>query len=85
MWPNDYFDNHMFSNGCSVYLADWDHSNFITSTGGCAPIVHCQFVAGFQPRFDLELLNECVYIEIAILDGFSLLTGNSYYLSNTGN
>jgi hypothetical protein len=72
MWLNDYFINHnLFPDGYTVYRDDEGCSNYTASPGGGALIALCQSVAGFKRRLDLELINECVWIEITILDGFS--------------
>jgi hypothetical protein len=40
-------------------------------------------LGGFKRRFDLGLIDECIWIGIPILDGLNLLTGNHYFLPDS--
>jgi hypothetical protein len=53
------------------------------SRGGDVLVAVHRSLPGCKHRYDLKLTNECVWIEIPILDGFNLLVGNHYFPLNT--
>jgi hypothetical protein len=73
----------MFVDVYSVYRDDMDCSSSTTPRNGGALIAANHFVTGSKDRFDLELKNERVWIEISILDNSSVRNGNHHFSPNT--
>jgi hypothetical protein len=69
LFPDNYF----------VFRAEYKstHSN-VTRGGGALTEAHRSF-SSCKRTYDLELANECVWIEIPVPDGFNLLVGNHYF------
>jgi hypothetical protein len=65
-----------------VYRAD--RVSAVKSRGGGALIAISDNVSGVVRRADLELVKECVWVEIATtMDGINLLIGNHYFAPDT--
>jgi hypothetical protein len=61
----------------AVYRSDRDcHTK---SRGGGALIAISEVVFGVKSRSDLELFQECFWVEITLTDGRNLLIGNHYF------
>ena len=83
MWLSDSFSSRsLFPDTYSDFQARRDLSDSDVSRGVGALVAVHHFVS-CKRRYDLELIAECVRIEIAAPDGFNLLTGNHYFSLNT--
>jgi hypothetical protein len=80
-WLNDCrFSHNIFPVSCSVFHADRDYLNSSTTCGGGgggALIAVSKLFHSVKWRLDLEIINECVWIEIPTRDN-NLLLGNHY-------
>jgi exonuclease III len=83
-WLDDSFCNrNLFPDDDFVFRTDRVHTDFsLTRGGGVLTAVH-QSLSGCKSRYDLELTSECVWIEIPLPGGFSLLVGNHYFSPNS--
>jgi hypothetical protein len=80
-----FYNKNLFPNACSVFHTDRDYKNFnLTHNSGVLIAVH-HSVSACICRYDLEQTNECVWIEIPVNDGFSLLVGNHSFSSASDN
>jgi hypothetical protein len=75
------FSHNIFPSYYKVFCADRVYKN--VTQGGGALIVISQPVSGIKRRFNSELINESVWIEIKIRDGSNLLIGNHYFPPDT--
>jgi hypothetical protein len=83
---NDSFYNHsLFPNSYSVFRADRDYTDLNLTRGGGILIAVHHSIFGCIRRHDLELTNECVWIEIPVNGGFNLLVGNHYFSRKSDN
>jgi hypothetical protein len=80
---NDSVCNHIFPNVYSVSRADRDYSKCTISCGDDILIAVHQSVPRFEHRFNLELKNNCIWMEISVLNYLTLLIGNPCSLPNT--
>jgi hypothetical protein len=72
LFPDNYF----------VFWADRDFADSkLTEGAGVLTAVHRSFSC-CKRKYDLELSYECVWLEIPIPDGFTLLIGNHYFPPN---
>jgi hypothetical protein len=60
------------------------YNDFSLTRDAGVPTAVNQSVSGCKRRYDLELTNESVWIEILVFDGLNLLVGNHYFPPNTG-
>jgi hypothetical protein len=58
--------------------ADRDYTNSSATRGGGALIAVSILLHGVKRRLNLEIINECVWIEIPTKDNYNLLLGNHY-------
>jgi hypothetical protein len=61
-----------------VFRADRDYITSGATHGGGALIAVSKLFHGFKWRLDIEIINECVWIEIPTKDNYNLLLGNHY-------
>jgi hypothetical protein len=60
-----------------VFRADRDYTKWSAARGGGKLIAACKLFRGVKRRLDLEIINECVWIEIPTKDNYNLLLGNN--------
>jgi hypothetical protein len=65
-----------------VLLADTDYLKSSATRGGGGLIAVSELFHGVKRRFDLDISNECVWIETHINDNYNLLLGNHYIASD---
>jgi hypothetical protein len=81
-WLNDFcFNQNLLPETYLVYSAD--RVSAAKSRGGCSLIAISNSVSGVVRRADLELVEECVWIEMSTTDGYNLLIGNHYFAPDT--
>jgi hypothetical protein len=77
-WLNDLFYN-LFPNTNSLLCADQDYMDLnLTCSGGVLIAVY-HYISDCLCRYDLELSNKYVWIEIPVNDCFNLLVRNHYF------
>jgi hypothetical protein len=81
-WLNDFcFNQNLFPETYLVYRAD--RVSAAKSRGRGSLIAISNSVSGVVRRADLELVEECVWVEIPTTDGYNLLIGNHYFAPHT--
>jgi hypothetical protein len=80
-WLNDVcYNQNLFPGPYLVYRAD--RVSVVKSCGGGTLIAISNNVSGVVHRADLELVEECMWVEIPTVDGINLLIGNHYFASD---
>jgi hypothetical protein len=73
------FNHNLFSNACSSFRADRHYTDFNLTRGDGVLIAVHHSISGCIWKYDLEVTNECVWIEIPVNDGFSSHVVNQYF------
>jgi hypothetical protein len=76
-----YLDHNLFPNCYRVSLSD-RKSAIKTRGGGVLMAVNSRY-RGFKQTFDLQIYEECVWVEVPAVDGESLLISNHYFPPDT--
>lgn len=85
-WLNDSFCNHsLFPVMYSVFRGDRGYTDFNLTQGGGVLIAFHHSISGYMRRYDLELTNESVWVEIPVNDVFNLLVESRYFLPKSDN
>jgi hypothetical protein len=81
-WLSESFVDHsLFPESYTVYSADRVYDSI--QSGGGALIAISETVMGVKRQSDLEFCEQCVWVELPVSDGFSLLIGNNYSSPDT--
>jgi hypothetical protein len=70
------FSHNNFPPFYSVFCADKDYLNSHTTRGDGVLIAVSNLLQGVMRSHDLETTRECLWIEIPVIDNFSLLIGS---------
>jgi hypothetical protein len=77
---NDSFYNHsLFPVIYAVSRADRGYMDFNLTRADVRLVAVHHSISFYMRRYDLVLNNECVWTEIPVNDGFSLLVGSNYF------
>jgi hypothetical protein len=79
-WLNDTILSHnLFPDSYCVFRADRDYLTSNTKRGGGVLVAVSKSFRGVKRRYDLETIDECVWVEIPVPDNNNLFIGNHYF------